>query len=1055
SMSSAIKSYKSVLRPNERKNQLLKSTIQCLEDGSAFFFKMLQGLFGGITPEIVRFSTEQEKQQQDIALWCAVNWFRPVSQDSLTHTIASDNLVEKFEEYYGGTASDAIKQYFSASIGESYYWNDCRQQYYDLCRELGVEVSDLTHDLEILCREKCLAVATESNQNNSIISVLFGTGEKEDRSVKLRITKKILEAISNLKEIPKNVAPIQEIILNVAKATKETFRQVYAGNLGAPSTLEKFIAKDGQKEFDLKKLQTDLKKVIRGKSKERDWCCQEELRSYVEQNTIQYDLWAWGEMFNKAHTALKIKSTRNYNFAKQRLEQFKEIQSLNNLLVVKKLNDFFDSEFFSGEETYTICVHHLGGKDLSKLYKAWEDDPADPENAIVVLCDDLKNNFKKEPIRNILRYIFTIRQECSAQDILAAAKYNQQLDRYKSQKANPSVLGNQGFTWTNAVILPEKAQRNDRPNSLDLRIWLYLKLRHPDGRWKKHHIPFYDTRFFQEIYAAGNSPVDTCQFRTPRFGYHLPKLTDQTAIRVNKKHVKAAKTEARIRLAIQQGTLPVSNLKITEISATINSKGQVRIPVKFDVGRQKGTLQIGDRFCGYDQNQTASHAYSLWEVVKEGQYHKELGCFVRFISSGDIVSITENRGNQFDQLSYEGLAYPQYADWRKKASKFVSLWQITKKNKKKEIVTVEAKEKFDAICKYQPRLYKFNKEYAYLLRDIVRGKSLVELQQIRQEIFRFIEQDCGVTRLGSLSLSTLETVKAVKGIIYSYFSTALNASKNNPISDEQRKEFDPELFALLEKLELIRTRKKKQKVERIANSLIQTCLENNIKFIRGEGDLSTTNNATKKKANSRSMDWLARGVFNKIRQLAPMHNITLFGCGSLYTSHQDPLVHRNPDKAMKCRWAAIPVKDIGDWVLRKLSQNLRAKNIGTGEYYHQGVKEFLSHYELQDLEEELLKWRSDRKSNIPCWVLQNRLAEKLGNKEAVVYIPVRGGRIYFATHKVATGAVSIVFDQKQVWVCNADHVAAANIALTVKGIGEQSSDEENPDGSRIKLQLTS
>jgi len=1043
------KSYSGRLNPNDRKREHLQRSLRALRKGSEFFFDLVQAWCGGLTPEMLE---ENAKADDLIDLWCAIYWFRPVSTTVATHPINQNDLVATFENYYGGKASSLVNEYLTAPIGEEFLWNDCRQKYEHFCRDFG---ADFTNDLRTLLRNNLIAVASNKSElETSTISSLFGTGVKASRSVKVEVLEKILNAVQNLEKIPDDCRSIQKIILESAQANDlNEFKIVYSGGNksnkdgttkkgnGRPSFLEEFLKLNGDEKLTPSKFKEFFEKLIeeiKKKKQDMSWDHAQRLREYIENNTAtKYDAWAWEEMLKSGQTPLKSKATRNYSFTKERAEQFVEIQKNQDLEIVNDLNGFFESEFFNGEYKFVICQFHIGNDDLEKLFKFWNETDADVWNEDTELilndfCDDLKNSFNRTPIKNVLKYLFQFRKKYTAKQLVNAAKYNEQFDKYKNRKVHPSVLGNQGFTWPNALIPPDKAQRSDRENSLDLRIWLYIKLLHEDGTWKKHHVCFHNSRFFSEVYAAGSNEIEPVKFRTPRFGTTLPKLTAQTPIRVAKKYVKIAKREAKVRLAAQQGLLPKISIPLNELSAVINDSLGVTIPVKFKVDQPSRIPKLNDIILGYDQNQTASHAYSLWQVVEENTpdsfYYEGKGweCHVKFLRSGDVTSLTKTKKDDvIDQLSYEGLDYKNYADWKRTAKRFADNWTISKG---KEITP--AVDRFESIERWQPRLYRFNKDYAYILRDIVRGKSLAELQQIRPEIFRFITQGFGVCRLGSLSLDALEAVKAAKGVVYSYFSTALNGSKENPISDEQRKEFDPELFKLLEKLEFIRTKKKQQKVDRIGNSVLSIALENQAKFIRGEESLPTTNKSTKKKQNGRSMDWLARGVANKIRQLAEMHEIGLLNVDPRFTSHQDPLVHNNPNKAMKCRYTAAPISEIGDNVLAKLSANLKNKNRGTtGEYYHQGMKEFLEHYGLQNIENDLLKWRKKRPT-IQCWELQKILAEKFGNEETVIYFPAKGGRKYFATHKVASDAVSMMFNGKNVWLCNSDHVAAANIALS-------------------------
>lgn len=1071
----AIKSYTSWLLPNDRKEKDMARSFLALDQGSRFFFDLMQAWYGGLTPDIIKSVT---KERDLVDLWCAIYWFRPMKKELASHPIDRVDLAKTFQRYYGGPASDVVQEYLSASIGEDCCWNDCRQKYQEFCKNLGV---DFTPDLKTLVREKLIAVASNDG-SQAAISNLFGNGGKEDRNVKVNICKKILIALEKAGKSVKYVRDVQSIILKCANAKdREDFNRIYAGKNGRPSTLLLLLDRNGENTYDAEVLKRYLRKTIKSKNAPLVWNYNQKLFEYIERGirnllrrTINYDAWAWGEMWRVGHTPLQTKATRNYHFAQEQLKRHSDIAaaSQSSHAIAVALNEFFESPFFDGENRFTICPHHLG-KNLEKLFKAWADETDEEdagETAIADYCAEFKDGFDREPIRNLLRYVYaSLRSKYSAKELIQAAKYNQQFERYQRQKAHPVTPDNQGYTWPEAVIKPSKAERKNRENSLDTRIWVSVKLLQKDGTWGKHHIPFYNLRFFEEVYAAASIAEDmpSPTFRNSRFGFKLPKLLN-THAKINKKKkdgkkdkkaVNAAKREARIYLAAKEGRLPAPSVPLDKLSAVIarvNGKFQVTVPVKFKVNKQpKYPLpQLGQIILGYDQNLTANHAWALFEVVTEDTpgAHFCRNQYLRVLKTGQVRSITKTKdGQEIDQLSYDGLEYKEYGEWRKQAKKFASQWYITtkvRKGKETTLLSQPALERFESIEKYKPALYRFNKEYARLLLAVIRRKTLNELEEIRPEIFRLVEQGLGICRFGSLSLSSFEAIRAAKAVIHGYFSTALKHDHNTPITDDEREAFDPELFGLLNKLETLRQNKGEEKINRAANALIRIALENKADFIRGEGDLPTTNRSVKKGQNSRSMDWLARGLFNKICQLAVMHNIIPTAANPHSTSHQDPFEHNkdfdDPQPAMKCRYAEFKIEDIGDSVLERLGTSLRNAKAGqTGAYYYKGAQDFLAHYGLQDIEEELKKCRRGRKANMPCWELQKRLIQKLGSKDAVVYIPMRGGRIYLATHSVTTGAKPIIFNGEEVWVSNADEIAAVNIGLTI--IPTSKKDEERPD----------
>ena len=1037
------KSYISKLLPNDRKDAYLEITLSYLNKGTRSFFDLLLALYGGITPEMLK-----NVEDVDSDLICATCWFKLVPKNEFEKfQIPQPTILKKLAKYLGANPSDQSLEYIQGNFDASTYaWIDCREQHHALAKKLKVDPNDLAIDLTTLVREGILPVTKNAtHQPYASISKMFGPAEKEDRSVKTKVSKEVFNAVEN--EGINTLEKLKQVILKTlnAKSISE-FHKKYAGDAsGRHSFLVKALQK--KDEFDDKWRKNFLKQckaVFTGKAEPIKWRC---MKTIATSLNFPFHQSSWSEMFKNAIVDIVTKNSRNYTYAEQQFSDRTALSSMENGETnASVLNDFFKSSFFTAENEFVISPQHVGGRNLEQLFTALEKGDVTEDEAIADYMSEIKASLTKNPVYSLLKYVVSIKDKMSFADILNGASYNAKRSKIDRQKVHATVIGNQGYTWgisalKGKITAPKDAERSSNHTTPDTRIWITLNLLDHKGNWVEHHVPFFHTRFFEEVYAYNPDPnAGSIKYRTTRYGYipnNSPLNQDEIkAIHNAPDHLRdVTKRVCRVQANIRTGNLPNAewHKQAIKIKSLKNGEFQVTIIMKSPHKRPKtGPAQIGERILGFDQGQTASHSYGIIAVVDKDHpgaiFYRNMWLVPE--SSGDVESTVEANGIQFDQLSYPGIAHENFKDWRKAARAFVKEYQYSSTpNKNGE--KIDYLEAFDKMAAWQNPLYQFNAHYAKVIVNIMKGKTKDEVQTIRQEIIRFSTAQFSVFRLSSLNSSSYDALNKNIGLINAYFSNMLKVAgqKVQRYTDDDKLAIDPKMFEVLTTLRLLKQNKNKEKIKRNTHSLIRIAIKNKVDRSVGEGKLPVPDKKSKKKQNARSMDWLARGLASKLAELSPMHNITMVLTDPQYTSHQDPFVHRcqfdDPQPAMRARFTQMPIENIGDWVMNKLAVYLKNTTVGgTATYYHQGALDFLANYGLEEYADAI------KKKKMPCWELQKILIERLGSKDQIVYIPMRGGRVYLSTHKVTTVATPIVYNGKKLWAGNADQVAAFNIALS-------------------------
>jgi hypothetical protein len=709
------------------------------------------------------------------------------------------------------------------------------------------------------------------------------------------------------------------------------------------------------------------------------------------------------------------------------------VQAMQNSAM---LNNYFDSHYFQGSNNFVICPYHLGGENLSQLFKIYKN-IGDSTEAVKEYCSELRGSVK-DPIPSLCEYVLTLR-DLSCKQIIGAASYNQLIQRYKDHKVHPTKDGNNNYTFSTGsamygcLIPPNKAKKTDRPGSPDSRIWMILRVLN-GKKWEDHHYYIHNVRFLEEVYAHNPEfKGDPVAIRGGRFGGIGKKICESSlqSLRENpQKYRKTKKRLLRLQESIKNNSLPNINWneKIASIGVRFdhnNFKATINFKIKVNHKKFEG-LKVGDKIMSYDQNQTQSHAYAVMNVCNsfDSGAIPFRGHYVQVNETGKIRSNIQVGQNNYDPLSYSGLSFEKYENWRNQRKNFVSKYRfiIGKNNENCDML-----EELEKIESRKPSLYEYNYKYSAILRKIVRGTSGVKLDECRKEIISFLaKEQASIRNVSSLNHHSFSAFRSAKSLISAYFaaSTGLNIS-----TDEQKQDNDPEIFEIRKDLERSRKNKCREKINKISNTIVTIANMEGCNIICGEFGLSSTGSKNNtKKQNNKNMDWLARGVEKKIKEMCLLHNIHFKDAPPHYTSHQDPFVYNNTllkvesVDHMKARFAYLSVDDVEEWHLKKLSSYLKNNKNGTAYYYNSATKQFLDHYGLVEHEEKITK------NKLSLSKFKDILIKNFGNVNIVM--PLRGGRYYLASKNVVTGAVPFSFGGS-CYLSDADEVAAINVGLTI------------------------
>ena len=1109
-----IRPYFGQLLPDARKSGYLKKTFEFLEHGSEVFFEFFMSFLGGITEEMLK---KNQQPHVDYQLVCAINWFRIVKKDESNPILPPLKVISKFSEYYGQSPTGATLEYLSAMVNaDIYQWIDCKARFEVLSKFLGV--STLHRDLMSLIEEKSLPVVPEfedeetdskkrkknkkdvaqtgvklakvSTDINSwnMCSILFGEGEKEDRDVKVKISQGVCDLLTQ--NPPSTQEEFAEAVLKLSNVqTSEEFYRIYAGDSsGRPNTIVKLV--NGSKPYNdesIKSTIVKVKKTIKDKSKKLDLPNRLFIKRYINEFLAQegvpgtnYRQDSWSEMMKSALTDILVKNKRNYNFSYEQLLRREELNQIgeSNVLCRDALNAFFSSPEYKSEEDneYVIVQHHLG--DLELLFEIWSkldsDESLTEDQRREEGLDQFFSMFDgKQPIRALLRYVYSLRELYTAQNFKEATRFNSIQNRLKNQNVNPTVKGNLAFTFSyngngsslkGKLVHPSNLEQKYQKDSHHM-IWLELNMIDESGDWNRHHIPFHNAHLMTEVVRWNqDSTIPPVTLRHKRYGFnpstnHLKSADKAELVKTSDiQHRKAAKTLVR-----SLGS-NVPNVIWNEKSASIcisRFGDKYRYTVNFKINHNErkskskcinvANLSIGDMLMGYDQNQTSLHTYGIGEVVSANHIGATpyRGIYLKMVETGYVTSeVKTATGKVIDQLSYKGLSgedllnarCPEIRNWVGDCRNYIHSLGSSIYDEQFANLDERLNEMIEG---RRLGLYAFNWNYTTLLLKIIKGNLKVAPEKgkktvsvniplpegIRQEIDRLIYGKASIMRLSSLDWTSIKALKSLRSLVHSYFGKLIPKGEN---TDKAKEDLDPELFAFLTKISKKITDKCEEKISRAYDFICNKALSSKrIRFLIGEANLPVATTGKSKAVNSAAMDWCARGLYNKLAMSdLYIHKVTFIGINPLETSHQDAMSHRSDrygeNKKMFARFSSCLPEYIDEWTLNKLSNYLQSnKDIGTAPYYRQAAKDFLQHYGIEEYESALIR------KKVPLEEFRQVLAQRLVELgETEVIFPRRGGRIYLCTSNVTLKGTPFVYNGRSCFISNADLVAAVNIFLT-------------------------
>lgn len=1026
---STIRPYTSKLAPNDPKRKMLNDTFNWLDHAYKVFFDISVALFGGIDYEAAEELID-EKSTFDADLLCAIMWFRLEEKSNNPGPLqTTEQRTRLFQKYSGHEPSSFAQEYIKGNTDtEKYEWVDCRLKFADLARNIHTTQESLKIDAYTLFMNKLIPVSKDDEFNAyGFISQLFGTGKKEDRSVKASMLEEISNIIEDKK--PNTWAEYQDLIKKTFNVSnyKELKEKLSAGSSG----------RDGSLVIDLKEEKTGLlqpnfikNRIVKFREdadKKRTVFSlpnRMKLREFIASQIGPFEQNSWSAVLNRSMAAIQSKNSSNILYTNQKQERNNEIQELlkeDILSAASILNDFRRGEFNSS----VVSKNHLGSR-LNELFEMWQ--ALKMNDGIEKYIDLCKDNFSRRPVSALLQYIYPYFDKITAKQFLDAASYNTLVETNNRKKIHPTVTGPTVCNWgpkstINGSITPPNQMVKDRPAGSHGMIWVTMTVR-DNGRWVKHHLPFHNSRYYEEHYCYREGLPTKNQPRTKQLGTQVGSIISAPSLAIlksqeeqdrrndRKSRFKAHKSIIRSQENIKYN---VAFDKSTNFDVTRkNGEFFITISSRVTTPKYSHKLNVGDIIMGLDNNQTAPCTYSIWRIVEkdtEGSFfHNKI--WLQLVTDGKITSIVDNN-RQVDQLSYAGVEYSNFAEWRKDRRQF--LRSINEDYVKKSDNWLNM------------NLYQWNAEYSRLLLGVMKDNKDKNIQNtFRAEIEELICGKFGI-RLGSLSHHSLQFLTNCKSLISSYFML------NNKKEEHDQESFDSDFFRLMKSIDDKRIRKRKEKSSRISSSVLQIARENNVKSLCVEGDLPTATKKTKPKQNQKSIDWCARAVVKKLNDGCKVLGINLQAIDPRDTSHLDPFVYygkKSTKVGKEARYVIVEPSNIKEYMTKKFTDWHRGvskkskkgdvQTSTTAPLYQEALKQFADHYKLDFDSLPKMKFYE--------------LAKILEDHKQVI-IPCRGGRAYLSTYPITKDSSKINFNGRERWYNQSDVVAAVNIVL--RGIRDE------------------
>jgi hypothetical protein len=921
------------------------------------------------------------------------------------HTLpVGTDMVSRFVADYGMEPNEFQRAYLDSPIDqEKYCWQDNRDVGCWLGEQLGVSEADMRAIAVTFYNNQMLYDCVKGTGSGNAVSLLFGSGKKSDYSMKGVIAGKAASVLAKYR--PATYQDARKMILEANGFTSVKDLVTSYGITGRSSALQIFMEGIESGPISSKTLDARIKKFTEDSERNgrknlvphagaiRNWLI-EQAGSSVE----NYQM-AWCEVYGNVSADWNAKVESNFNFVAEKVKALTELSNIQKSTPdLGKALKLFEEYLTTCQDEFAIAPYHFSVMEEVRMEMATGREFNDA-------YDDALNSLdmeSKQPIQPLCKFLIERGGSISFDTFKSAAKYLKTQSKIAGRYPHPFVKGNQGFTFGSkniwaAINDPMMEYADGRIAGGSAMMWVTATLL--DGKkWVRHHIPFANTRYFEEVYASKKGlPVLPCA----RDGKHSFKLGNNLSVeRVEKVkeggRTKATKAQERILSNLTHNVQFDSST--TFIIRRQEESFVICVNHRHPAPLMKKEMEVGDKIIGIDQNVTAPTTYAIVERVASGGIERN-GKQYKVTAMGAISSVQKTRGGEVDVLSYMGV---ELSDSK---NGFQSLW-----NKCLDFVTKHGTENdvkyYNNTAVWANKLYVWHKMYFRLLKQLMRRAK--DLKPFRDHLQHLLfHPNLSPLQRHSLSLTSLEATKIVRNCIHSYFS--LLGLKTL----DERKAADINLLEVLEKLYAGLVERRKERTKLTAGLLVRLCNEHGISFAAIEGDLPVVGEGKSKAANNTQQDWTARELEKRLSEMAEVVGIKVIAVLPHYTSHQDPFVYSKNTKKMRCRWNWRTTKTFTDRDALSIRRILSKPETGTNLYYQKGLKAFAEKHGL-DLAE--MKKRKDAQ-----WYL-----ERIQDKNFLV--PMNGGRVYLSSVKLA-GKETIDMGGEILYLNDADQVAALNVLL--------------------------
>lgn len=921
------------------------------------------------------------------------------------HTLPiNTDMVRRFIDDYGMEPSEIQRAYLDSPIDEEKYcWRDNRDVGCWLSEQLGVSEADMRAIAITFFNNGMMYDCVKGTGSGNAVSLLFGNGKKSDYSLKGVIAGKAASVLA--KHRPVTYQDARKMILEANGFTSVKDLVTAYGVTGRSSALQIFMESIESGPISSKTLDARIKKFTEDSERNgrknlvphagaiRNWLI-EQAGSGVE----NYQM-AWCEAYGNVAADWNAKVESNFNFVEEKAKALTELSNIQKSTPdLSKALKLFEEYLATCQDEFAIAPYHFS---VLESVRVEVESGREFNDAYSVALDNMDME-SKQPIQPLCKFLIEKGGGISFDTFKSAAKYLRTKSKIASRFPHPFVTGNQGYTFGaknifGAINDPMMEYSGGRIAGGSPMMWVTCCLL-DNGKWVNHHIPFANTRYFEEIYASKKGlPVLPCA-RDGKHAYSLGKELSVERVEKIKKggRTKATKAQERIlnnlthNVQFDSSTTFIIRRKDDRFVICVNHRHPAPI-IKKD-------MEVGDKIIGIDQNQTAPTTYAIVErVVSGGTVRNGKNYVVR--AMGSIASLQKTRGSEVDVLSYMGVELSEPANG------FETLWQdclefVTKHGTESEV------KYYNNTAIWANRLYLWHKMYFRLLKQLMRRAK--DLKPFRDHLQHLLfHSSLSPLHRHSLALTSLEATKIVRNCIHSYFSML------GMKTIEERQAADNALYVALEKLYSGLVERRKERVKLTAGIITRLCKEHGVQFAAIEGDLPVVGEGKAKSANNTQQDWTARELEKRFKEMAEVIGIKVMAVMPHYTSHQDPFVHTKKKPSMRCRWSWRSKKNFTDRDAMSIRRILNKPEKGTSAYYQKGLKAFAEKHGL-DLAE--MKKRKDAQ-----WYL-----ERIQDKNFLV--PMNGGRVYLSALDLC-GSESIDLGSEKFYVNDADQVAALNVLL--------------------------